>query len=361
MTYPQQYYRDYLQLDKILDAQHEVSGEYGTPAHDETLFIITHQAYELWFKQIMHELESVCNIFSTPVIPEQNIATALHRLKRIGIIAAHLVQQIKIMETMTPQDFLEFRDYLSPASGFQSLQFRLLEIRLGLRNERRIPIGKTGYHQHMDERDREMALEAHSKQSLFELVEKWLERMPFVSSESYAFWEEYKNSVETLLEEQRNLLRSNPMLSHDDIQPQLAAIDAQTQNFEAVFVPERYQELLENGTRRLSLKATRAALFIALYRNYPLLQLPFRLLESLVEIDETLAQWRYAHALMVSRMIGSKIGTGGSLGHKYLVETSVKHKIFSDFADMNSFLLSRKHTPALPPEIADALRFAFES
>jgi tryptophan 2,3-dioxygenase len=132
------YYGDYLQLDKILGAQELESAKVGKSAHDEMLFIITHQSYELWFKQIIFELESIVDIFQAPTVEERRMGRVIHRLARVKSIQRVLVDQIDIIETMTPMDFLEFRDLLVPASGFQSVQFKKIEILLGLRREDRI-------------------------------------------------------------------------------------------------------------------------------------------------------------------------------------------------------------------------------
>ena len=129
------YYNDYLQLEKILDAQHPESFKPGNePAHDEMLFIIIHQAYELWFKQILFELDFIMHIFKKDTIDDnsEDLNLVRHRLSRIIKILELLNQQITLLDTMTPLDFLEFRNLLTPASGFQSVQFRLVEARLGL-------------------------------------------------------------------------------------------------------------------------------------------------------------------------------------------------------------------------------------
>src|SRR6187431_3296239 len=134
------HYGEYLQLDKILNAQHPESFKPGMqPAHDEMLFIIIHQAYELWFKQIQYEIDSVLEIMSRPALDDNSseLQTIVHRLRRVVTILRVLVQQIDIMETMTPMDFLDFRDMLRPASGFQSWQFKILEAKLGLKFEHR--------------------------------------------------------------------------------------------------------------------------------------------------------------------------------------------------------------------------------
>ena len=134
------YYGEYLQLNKIIDAQAPVSFQNGKePAHDEMLFIIIHQAYELWFKQVLFEVGSVLGIMGKPSINDNSpeLQTIVHRLQRVVTILKVLVHQIDILETMTPMDFLDFRDMLRPASGFQSWQFKILEAKLGLKFEQR--------------------------------------------------------------------------------------------------------------------------------------------------------------------------------------------------------------------------------
>ena len=138
-------YSNYLQLDKILSGQELMSAKRGAPAHDEMLFIIVHQVYELWFKQILHELDSVIGIFKQKSIIESDISFVVLRLNRIIEIQKILIDQIRVLETMTAMDFLEFRDDLFPSSGFQSTQFRLMENKLGLLKNNRIPYGSKNY------------------------------------------------------------------------------------------------------------------------------------------------------------------------------------------------------------------------
>ena len=149
--HPPQYYQDYLGLEKILKSQNLISEEYGKHAHDEMLFIIIHQIYELWFKQILFELDSVLEIFSKEDIQESNIGTAVSRLDRVIEIQKILIDQIHVLETMTPMDFLDFRDFLIPASGFQSVQFRLIENKLGVSKEERDSYSGSDYHAHLKE------------------------------------------------------------------------------------------------------------------------------------------------------------------------------------------------------------------
>lgn len=120
-------YSDYLKLEQLLSLQQPVS---EGPEHDETLFIIVHQVYELWFKEIVHELD-----YLTTLLDRRDTPRALHTLKRVLTILKVLVAQIDILETMTPLEFLSFRDRLESGSGLQSSQFRELEFVLGVKNK----------------------------------------------------------------------------------------------------------------------------------------------------------------------------------------------------------------------------------
>src|SRR5919107_999188 len=123
-------YGSYLRLPQLLDSQHLES---DPPAHDELLFITIHQVYELWFKQLLHEVAAARDAMSGEVAG-RSLWWAQHLLARVHVIERVLVQQIDVLETMTPQDFLEFRQRLAPASGFQSVQFRELEFLSGAKD-----------------------------------------------------------------------------------------------------------------------------------------------------------------------------------------------------------------------------------
>ena len=131
-----QYYGDYLGIEGLLELQKPLSLRDGKLiAHDEMLFIIIHQAYELWFKQILHEITACGEVLSKPSAdddgPDMNVV--VHRLKRVVEIWKLLNHQVDVLETMTPLDFLEFREMLHGASGFQSKQFRKIASRLTAR------------------------------------------------------------------------------------------------------------------------------------------------------------------------------------------------------------------------------------
>lgn len=322
------YYADYLQLDKITHAQEPESFKDGSvAAHDEMLFIVIHQAYELWFKQMLFEVNSVIEIMNKPTVNDNSpeMQTVVHRLKRVVTILKVLVHQIDILETMTPMDFLDFRDMLRPASGFQSYQFKILEAKLGLKFEHRH--AQHYYTSQLKEEDIRVIKDAESGKSILQLINAWLERMPFITE---TFWKEYENVYVNSL------------------------ADAEKENanyFKQIF------DSNENPERTLSAKACRAALFIMSYRGYPMLEQPFQLLDTLLEIDNEMGNWRYRHINMVQRMIGSRIGTGGSSGGGYLRAAMDKHYIFKELSQLNSFLVDRRKLPVLPEELVKKLGY----
>ncbi|MFZ1263583.1 MAG: tryptophan 2,3-dioxygenase family protein [Chitinophagaceae bacterium] len=331
------HYHDYLQLDNILNAQSPESDKHNLPAHDEMLFIIIHQVYELWFKQLHHEADSIVGIMSKPALNDNSpeLQTVVHRLNRCVTILRVLVHQIDIMETMTPMDFLDFRDMLRPASGFQSWQFKELEAKLGLKFEQRH--GKEYYTAQLRPEQVDIIKKAEGSQSLLQLVNNWLERMPFLKEGADdVFLDSYKKIYrDSLADAEKNNLAA----------------------FEETFGAGKVDTVSSPDTRSLSPAACRAALFIMLYRGYPLLQLPFQLLNALLEIDEQLSSWRYRHVNMVHRMIGTRIGTGGSSGKDYLKAAADKHYIFREITQLNSFLIERRKLPALPVQIEKQLGF----
>jgi tryptophan 2,3-dioxygenase len=354
------YYSDYLQLDRLLGSQSPKSWEHGHPAHDEMLFIIVHQAYELWFKQILHELDSVIAIFQRDYVEEKAVGIAVDRLTRITEIQKVIVEQLRILETMTPLDFLEFRDLLTPASGFQSFQFRLIENKLGLKPELRKAYDKSAYYSRLSPAHQEMIRRAEDEPSLFQLVERWLERTPFLELQGFNFWTSYRAAVTKMLESDRGIIQTNPTLSNEEREAQLHELSQTEQSFAALFDEQKHNQLVKKGQRRLSCRATNAALLINLYRDEPILHLPFRLLTVLIDIDELLTAWRYRHALMVQRMIGSKIGTGGSSGYHYLRTTIDSHKIFVDLSNLSTFLIPRSALPELPADFEKNLGFYYD-
>jgi tryptophan 2,3-dioxygenase len=348
-----QYYGDYLAIDQLLELQKPLSLKEGKLiAHDEMLFIIIHQSYELWFKQIRHELAACGEVLSKPAAdddgPDMNVV--VHRLKRIVEIWKLLNHQVDVLETMTPLDFLEFRELLHGASGFQSKQFRQIEAALGLRLENRF---RPEYYKHTDlggfnAKDFEEITEFEQQPSILQMVERWLARTPFFEETYWSEWNEAQVDPASpgdspFWRRYRQLFEAS--LSERDDKPDMMA------KFDEIF--------FLNGWGDFSPASLRAALFIMLYRDEPLFRLPFGLLNALIEIDEQLATFRYRHLQMVRRMIGTRVGTGGSSGEQYLQGAVNKNYVFKELAGVITFLIERRNLPALPPRLHKALRFSF--
>jgi len=355
------HYHSYLKLDQILSAQHLRSAELGEPAHEEMLFIITHQAYELWFKQIIHELKSILRMFREDEVDERNIGIAVARMQRIEEILELLVQQIKVLETMTPLDFLDFRSYLFPASGFQSFQFRMVEAMLGLPEEERLTYNQHHYASVFPEDQQQQLAEVYENGTLFDAIEDWLERTPFIQYGDFNFLERYELAVKAMIAGEQASIERTDYLSEEEKAQRLRMLGSTHTYFESVLNQEAHAEKRAKGELRLSYKATVAALFINLYRDEPILHSPFQLLMNLVDLDEKLTTWRYRHAQMVLRMLGRKIGTGGSSGHDYLAATAAKHHIFKDLHNVSTLLIPRSALPELPEHLKRQLGYHFST
>ena len=374
------HYHDYLQLDKILNAQDLESAKHEISAHDEMLFIIIHQTYELWFKQLHHEADSILQIMRKPSLNDNSpeLQTIVHRMNRMATILRVLIHQIDVLETMTPMDFLDFRDLLRPASGFQSWQFKVLEAKLGLKFEYRN--GKEYYTSQLREEHISIIKKAEEEQSFLQLVNDWLERMgPSLTLPSREGTANTHNQLEREVFGINEVYQISEPLSErsspigggwkgalastgwwqffwkdyrDRYTHSLAEVEKNNMDaFDEVLFHHKETHYT------LSAKANRAALFIMLYRGYPLLQLPFQLLNNLLEIDEQLSTWRHRHMNMVHRMIGTRIGTGGSSGKDYLKAAADKHYIFKEIAQLNSFLIERRRLPQLPKEVEEKLGY----
>ncbi|CAF3427593.1 unnamed protein product [Rotaria sp. Silwood1] len=212
-----------------------------------------------------------------------NINTSLNRCVKIWNI---LLDQFQLLETMTPIEFLEFRDYIIPASGFQSLQFRLIEFKLGLNDKLRHHYHENYFtHVMFKNQQAEELKNAASEQSLLALLERWLEQV--YDSTSFDFLEN-GISFDSVNIEAENLRR------------QFSNMLNQTQ----------YAQLKLMNERRMSHKAMLAALMISVYHQQPCFQQAYQMLYLLMDIDALIANWRQKHIQLVQRHIGRKPGTG---------------------------------------------------
>mmetsp|Transcript_56736 Transcript_56736/g.78689 ORF Transcript_56736/g.78689 Transcript_56736/m.78689 type:complete len:409 (+) Transcript_56736:187-1413(+) len=338
-------YGEYLQLDGLLSLQAPRSTQYGKPAHDEPLFICVHQVYELWFKQVLHEIDSVASLLTSldKMADESPMLKISQRLQRVTVTLKLCVAQFDLLFTMSPMDFESFRSYLVPSSGFQSEQFRLLENKLGVRPQQRIKYHGADYKDALTPEQKARVVKSEEDPSLLQLIEAWLERTPGVKT---AWWDKLADNVRRRHEEERAACEA---IQDAEVRAnELASCDINEKTFANFFSPEAHAEALRKGTRRLSHEALKGALLIFLFRDQPRFQLPYAVLLTLQDIDTNLLEWRHKHASLVQRMIGTKMGTGGSSGYMYLRSTvSDRYKVFLDIANLSTYLVPRELIPPL--------------
>jgi len=232
---------------------------------------------------------------------------------------------------------------------------------LGLPEEQRLTYHGQKYSSVFEE-DKQKELDAiYARGTLLDAVNSWLERTPFLKLDGFDFLASYTKSVKSMLDKQTSAINSSEYLSDKEKEMRTKMIGTTDTYFKAILNEETHNNLMAKGEKRLSYKATVAALFINLYREEPILQLPFQFITCLVDIDNQVTTWRYRHAQMVLRMIGKKVGTGGSSGHEYLNKTTQSHQIYTDFHGISSLLIPRSDLPKLPNGIREQLNFHFNT
>ncbi|MDT8862586.1 tryptophan 2,3-dioxygenase [Alkalihalobacillus sp. MEB130] len=238
-------YGEYLQLDSLLASQKRLSDH-----HDEMLFIIIHQVSELWMKLILHEINA-----AKQAIVEDQLQVSFKKLARVSQIQSQIIKAWDVLSTLTPSEYLEFRDKLGSSSGFQSYQYRLIEFALG---------NKTDYILKIYEKDPKLSeelLAAYQAPSLYDISIQALHKGGFNISED--------------------------ILNRDVTKP--------------------YQE--DESVQKA---------WTTVYQNTDQYWDLYQLAEKLVDIEDSLQQWRFRHMKTVERIIGFKVGTGGSSGVNYL-------------------------------------------
>ncbi|XP_060810923.1 tryptophan 2,3-dioxygenase-like [Amyelois transitella] len=353
-------YGEYLMLDKLLSAQRMLSAESSRPVHDEHLFIVTHQAYELWFKQIIYEVDSVRSLLDVEGLDESHTMEILKRLNRVVLILKLLVDQVMILETMTPLDFMDFRNYLRPASGFQSLQFRLLENKLGLKQALRVKYNQNYQTVFGDDPAAMDALhKSEQEPALLALIERWLERTPGLQAHGFNFWGKFQAAVNKTITDDIEAAMTEP--NENVRRHRLQDAENRREIYRSIFDPKVHNALRSRGERRLSHRALQGAIMITIYRDEPRFSQPHQLLTLVMDIDSLITKWRYNHVIMVQRMIGSQqLGTGGSSGYQYLRSTlSDSYRVFLDLFNLSTFLLPRSLIPPLDDGMKKSLNLTW--
>jgi len=358
-------YWDYIRVEDLLTLQRGVGEDESELANDEVLFITVHQVFELWFKLVLRELRSARNLFIREPVAEQELSGAVRSLQRISTILRMCAQHFEVMETLTTRDYLEFRDKLMGASGFQSAQLRELEIIFGLDEDERIPLGALpSYMQALESMDgtpspaKARVLDALADTpTLKDAISTWLYRTPIDGSGPddpdadakldtfvQSFLAAHAAATDKTCE--RALVISTEPAEHERLRTRYEA--------EKQFV----RDYLNPDTRDPQLRRVRAAMiFIETYRELPLLAWPRQVLDSLVELEQLFVVFRQRHARMVERTIGRRMGTGGSAGVEYLDQTALAYRVFKDLWTVRTLQIQR----GAAPELKNAAFYGFRS
>lgn len=351
-------YWDYLRLNDLLSLQAGLDEDESDQLPDELHFIIVHQAFELWFKLMIRSLRQARDQLHAEYVPDHTMPSVVHHLRRVNAILHHSVQQFRVMETLTPQGFLSFRDRLSPASGFQSYQMRVIEVLMGLDEAQRIRYGKEDPLDHIrklsDGSEGGAAAwaaiqQVRSEKSLLEALNAWLYRTPIQGSGPDdegdpavvdAFLTDYLATWN--VHQDQGLERLVEVLGEEAREGLTARVNASREAGRRFLLAE---DVLEEHRARV--KRCRAALvFIESYRDLPLMAWPRLLLDLFVEMEEHVLLFRNRHARMVERLIGRRIGTGGSGGVEYLDKT-LSYRVFGDLWTVRTVLLRKELLPEL--------------
>ena len=351
-------YGGYLRLEELLTLQDGPEGYNPAPCNDELHFIIVHQTFELWFKLILRELKEARSLMDQDAIEETTIPSVVHHLERVSEIFRLLADQWKVMETLSPQDFLAFRDRLGTSSGFESWQMREMEVLMGLDNEQRLGGMDPLAHMQRLADDGKVPvgalrdLEATSSgPSLNDVLNRWLSRTPIHGSspdhpgDDTVVQNYVKEHLEAMRAHGEEVIAHMVSIGHGDESTVRPRVEAAVTAAETFLLPDG------NPSRHRA-----GLLFIESYRELPLLSWPRRLIDSFVDLEQSMLLFRSHHARMVERMIGRRMGTGGSSGVDYL-DATTKYRMFVDLWAVRTLLVKRD---ALP-DIDDVAFYGFAS
>ncbi len=352
-------YWQYLRVEELLALQGGVEGDEARLSNHEVLFIVVHQVYELWFKLVLREVGGARDLIARDPVPEQDLALVAAGLRRVEEILAHCVSHFRVMETLSTRDFLDFRDKLLPASGFQSAQLRELEILLGLEDAQRVHLGWEGSYLDMlrsHDGTPSPALARVQRRradvpTLREAVDAWLHRTPIRGSSPADDGDAHvvATFVDDFLVAHRAELaaaeaRAAAQARSAEERAKLHVRYAEEARSAAAFL--RAEDVAaEQRTRRARIRA--ALLFIEMYRELPLLAWPREVVDRIVALEQAFVMFRQRHARMVEREIGRRVGTGGSAGVDYLDETALRYRIFRDFWAVRTLLVRGAAAPPL--------------
>ena len=347
-------YWDYIRVEELLALQKGLAAEESELANDEVLFITVHQVFELWFKLILRELRFLRDFFHQDLVHDQELSRAVAGIRRVVTILRLCTHHFEVVETISTRNYLAFRDKLSPASGFQSAQLRQIEIVLGLRDEERFGL-ETGEsdldalraHDGSESPALRRVLAEKKGSSLEHGVDEWLHRTPIEglgpnkkgaeqALERFVATYEAAHAAEV---DRAAALAFSRARRQEDTAELRRRFEAEKQRLKEFLHPSP----AEGGARRARIRA--AAIFIIQNPDLPLLAWPREVLSGLVELEQALLVFRQRHARMVERVIGRRVGTGGSSGVDYLDRTA-SYRVFQDLWALRTFQIQPLANPA---------------
>ncbi|CAN5737355.1 N/A [soil metagenome] len=363
-------YWDYIKVEELLGLQSGIAESEATLSNDEVLFITIHQIDELWFKLLLRELVSLRDLFAQPKVQEQSLAAAVRAMRRIADLLGHAAHHFSLMETMTTRDYLDFRDKLSPASGFQSAQMREIEILFGLEEAKRVPLGKEGSYKlalrDADGKPSKASARVEARladtPTLLDAIREWLYRTPIQGSLPSERGDEaaVKSFIEAYLVSHARSCSSALELAKTD-----ALTPADETRLEARYEKEAadaraflFGEEVDERDRAKTSRIRAALVFIESYRELPLLAWAREVVDTIVAMEQAFVLFRQRHARMVERIIGRRTGTGGSAGVDYLDQTALRYRIFRDVWAVRTILV--KKSELTPPAFVERYGFAVD-
>ena len=369
-TRPPTNYWDYIRVEDLLSLQGGLEGDDRLLSDDEVRFIVIHQIDELWMKLLLRELTTARDLFRLEHVPESSLASACTGLRRVALIFELLADHFRLMETMRTRDYLEFRDKLSPASGFQSAQLREIEILLGLTDAQRVPFGhEQTYMDALRAADgspspalARVERRLADRPSLKDAIYAWLARAPIQGSspQTPGDAEVVRGYVDDFLAQQArgqreriDMVLRRQALTEADVARLEQRYTRELDSTRAYLLADEVADEVE----RTSVRRLRAAiLFIDSNRELPLLSWPGEILDSLIAAEQASIVFRQRHARMVERVIGRRVGTGGSDGVDYLDRTALEYRVFREVWAVRTILMRSDLDPPLQNAEYYALR-----
>lgn len=362
-------YWEYIQVEELLSLQGGLDRDESKVSDDETLFIVVHQIYELWFKLVLRELTAVRNVLRENPVQDTALSSAVRSLRRVTTIFRQAVSHFEVMETLTTRDYLGFRDRLIPASGFQSAQLREIEILLGLEDDKRIPLGREGsFKEALRSADgspspatRRVELRLDDPPSIKVCLDNWLARTPIGGLETddaavVKFLRGIIDAHKKEIDVRVDLAKAQALTPAD--QERLAERYAKEVAMAEAFLMAEDDANLDEPAKIHRRRVRAALVFLECYRELPRLSWPRELVDVVLTMEQAMVLWRQRHARMVERVIGRRTGTGGSAGVDYLDQTALRYRVFGDLWAVRTLLLRKPSVPELEDD--GAFRFRVE-